>query len=52
MKFEKLKTVASDKSCMIDVISKEAIIRNRAKLQKAEVETIPYATTYVDTTTG
>lgn len=41
-----------DKSCMIDVISKEAILRNRAKLQKAEVETIPYATTYFDTTTG
>jgi hypothetical protein len=42
----------NDKSCMIDVISKEAVLRNRAKLQKAEVETIPYATTYVDTVTG
>lgn len=41
-----------DKSCMIDVIAREAVIHNRAKLQKAEVETIPYATTYVDTTTG
>ena len=37
---------------MIDVIAKEAVIRNRAKLQKAEVETIPYATTYVNVVTG
>jgi hypothetical protein len=52
MKFNKSWSPIEDKSCMIDVISKEAVIRNRAKLQKAEVETIPYATTYYNTTTG
>jgi hypothetical protein len=41
-----------DKSCLIDVISKEAIVRNKAKLNKASVKTFPYATTYVNTLTG
>jgi len=34
-----------DKSCFIDVISKEAILRNKSKLDKAKINTFPIITT-------
>lgn len=36
-----------DKSCFIDVISKEAIIRNKSKLNKAKIKTFPIWTTCI-----
>ena len=41
-----------DNACMIDMISKEAVIRNVAKLKKAKVKTIPYVSTMFNTLTG
>lgn len=35
--------IIKDNACVIDMISKEAIIKNHAKLKKAHVKTIPYA---------
>ena len=37
---------------MIDMIAKEAIIKNVAKLKKAKVKTMPYASTLVNTISG
>jgi hypothetical protein len=34
--------IIQDNSCLIDVISKEAAVKNQAKLNKAKVKTIPY----------
>jgi hypothetical protein len=44
--------VTSNNDCFIDVISKEAIIKNLQKLKKAKIKTIPYATTLLNTLTG
>jgi len=42
----------NNNDCLIDVISKEAIIKNQQKLKKAKVKTIPFATTLLNTLTG
>ena len=38
--------------CFIDTISKEAILKNYAKLKKAKIKTIPYGSTITNTLTG
>lgn len=40
------------KDCLIDLISKEATIKNEALLRQASVDTYPYAVTLVDSLTG
>jgi len=42
----------NDNSCLIDVISKEAIIKNRAKLKKVKVETVPYVVSMTNSLSG
>jgi hypothetical protein len=44
--------IIRDNACMIDVIAKEAVIKNRAKLEKAGVKTIPYCSTSYNTETN
>lgn len=44
--------VSNTNSCMIDMIAREAVVKNRAKLRGVNIETIPFCTTYVDTLTG
>jgi hypothetical protein len=44
--------ITGNNDCFIDVISKEAIVKNLQKLKKAKIKTIPYATTLLNTLTG
>lgn len=44
--------IIKDNACMIDMIAKEAVIKNVAKLKKAKVKTMPYASTMFNTLTG
>ena len=41
-----------DNACMIDMIAKEAVLKNVAKLKKAKVKTMPYVSTMFNALTG
>ena len=44
--------MSDTKGCLIDVISMESALKNRKKLIRASVETVPYVSTLVNTLTG
>lgn len=44
--------MSDTKACLIDVIAMEAALKNRKKLIRANIETIPYVSTLVNTITG
>ena len=44
--------IIKDNACMIDMIAKEAALRQMAKLKKAKVKTFPYVSTARDNRSG
>ena len=44
--------IVKDNACMIDAIAREATIKSRAKLNKANVKSVVFSSTHYNTRTG